>query len=378
MLAFISAVAFGVTLGGIVGSIASGDPRYTIAWSLALTVGIVAGTFALLKSAGAFGRARGSAPPPTGELALARVERIGRTGFTVNGQPQVELTLTVAPRFRAAYTTTHREIVDVVAIPRVQPGEVVVVRRPDDAAANVELVFDPPANWAHLRDAERLRTGNERTVPLAEQAPMWESAPPASRRSPATPGRTWRRVLFAAVIVATAAIVLVPAYDSIGRTARAIASGDPASVGVVLGDRHGTIVDAIAAETGGTQFIHVGFYGDYALASAPSEPGALTIDSYEYRYDRTSHGGPENIQPDDPEAELFDVADVDWDRLPEFIEAAEQHSGIADPDGVIVTVSRTPVPDAAGERPVRVLVMLDSPYENATVQFDAATGEIVR
>jgi hypothetical protein len=378
VLAFISAVAFGVTLGGIVGSIATGDPRYTIAWSLALTVGIVAGTFALLRSAGAFGRARGAATQPgPGELALARVERIGRTGLTVNGQPQVELLLTVAPRFRAAYTTTHREIVDVVAIPRVQPGEVVVVRRPDDASANVELVLDPPDDWARLRDAERRRTGTERTVPLAEQAPMWDPAPAGATRAPATPGRTWRRIRFAGAIAATAALVLLPAYDSIGRVARAIASGDLASAGVVRGDRHREIVEALAAETGGTRFIHVGFYADYALASAPSEPGALTIDSYEYRYDRTAHGGPENIQPDDPEADLFDVADVDWDRIPALIAAAERHSGITDPEGVIVTVSRTPVADAAGERPVRVLVMLDSAYEDASVQLDAATGDIV-
>ena len=161
-------------------------------------------------------------------------------------------------------------------------------------------------------------------------------SPRRSPRAPATPGQVRRRILFVGVIAATAAIVLLPAYDSIGRVARAIAAGDLDSAGVVLGDRHREIVDALAAETGGTQFIHVGFYGDYALASAPSEPGALTIDSYEYRYDRASHGAPENIQPDDPSADLFDVADVDWDRIPALIEAAEQSSGIADPDGVIM------------------------------------------
>ena len=38
MLAIISAIAFGVTIGGAVGAIATGDPRYTILWSIALTV----------------------------------------------------------------------------------------------------------------------------------------------------------------------------------------------------------------------------------------------------------------------------------------------------------------------------------------------------
>lgn len=381
MLALISAVAFGVTLGGAIGAIATGDPRYIIAWSLALPIAIVAAVFAFLRSVGAVGRAAGTgAAPPTGELALARVERIGRTGLTVSGQPQVELLLTVAPRFRAAYTTTHRQVVDVVAIPRVQPGEVVVVRRPDDAAPEVVLELDPPADWARLRDAEQLRTGAERTIPLAEQAPRWEpvepSAASAGRRATA-PRRTARRVLLAGTAVATAAVVLIPAYDAIGRTARAIASGDPASAGVVLGDRHREIVDALVAETGGTRFVSIGFYGEYALASAPSEPGALTIDSYEYRYDRTSHGGPDPIQPDDPEAALFDVGDVDWDRIPAFIDAAEEHSGIAEPTGVIVTVSRSPVADATGALPLRMLVMLGSAYEDAVVPFDATTGELL-
>jgi hypothetical protein len=376
VLAIISAVAFGVTIGGVIGAVATGDPLYTIAWSLALPVGILAGTFGLLRSAGAVARAR-QAAPPTGELALARVERIGRTGLTVNGQPQVELLLTVAPRFRAAYTTTHREIVDVVAVPRVQPGEVLVVRRPDDAQANVVLELDPPEDWARLRDAERLRTGSERTVPLAEQAPAWQPAPPSASAGPASPGRTGRRVLFAAVTVATAAAVLIPAYDSIGRTARAIASGDPASSGVVLGDRHREIVDALVDETGGSRFVRIGFYGDYALASAPSEPGAPTIDSYEYRYGRTSHGGPDPIQPDDPEAELFDADDVDWDRIPRFIDEAGTHAGIAEPTGIIVTVSRSPVADDSGALPLRLLVMLDAAYEDAVVQFDASTGELI-
>lgn len=381
MLALISAVAFGVTLGGAIGAIATGDPRYIIAWSLALPIAIVAAVFAFLRSVGAVGRAAGTgAAPPTGELALARVERIGRTGLTVSGQPQVELLLTVAPRFRAAYTTTHRQVVDVVAIPRVQPGEVVVVRRPDDAAPAVVLELDPPADWARLRDAEQLRTGAERTVPLAEQAPRWEpiepSEPSAGRRGTA-PRRTTRRVLLAGVAVATAAVVLVPAYDAIGRNARAIASGDPSSAGVVLGDRHREIVDALVAETGGTRFASIGFYGEYALASAPSEPGALTIDSYEYRYDRTSHGGPDPIQPDDPEAALFDVGDIDWDGIPALIDAAEEHSGITEPTGVIVTVSRSPVADATGVRPLRMLVMLDSAYEDAVVPFDATTGELL-
>ena len=379
MLAFISAVAFGITIGGAIGAIVTGDPRYTILWSISLTVAILAGTFAGLGAAGLFGRGRAGAPaaPPAGELSLARVERIGRTGLTINGQPQVEITLTVAPRFRPAYTTVLRQVVDIVALPQVQPGSIVVVRRPDDAKANVVLEPTPPDDWARVRDAEQLRTGTERMVPLASQAPAWASEPQGLLGGPKRARRPWRTVLLAGVAVATAAIVLIPAYDTIGRTVQAIASGDPDSAGVVLGDRHREIVDALAAETGGTQFIRIGFYDGYALAAAPSAPGALTIDSYQYRYDRTEHQGPELIQPDDPAAAVFDVDEVDWSAIPDHIAAAKEHSGIAAPTSVIVSVERTPVADETGARPVRVLVMLDSAYEDASVQLDAVTGEIL-
>lgn len=380
MLAFISAVAFGVTVGGVVGAVATGDPLYSILWSIALTVAITAGTFAGLRSAGLFGgrpRQAGPTVAPVGELALARVERIGRTGLTVNGQPQVELGLTVAPRHRRAYTTTHRQIVDIVALAQLQPGSIIVVRRPDDAKANVEIEWNPPHDWVRVRDAERLRTGTDRTVPLAEQATPWAAEPQTLSGAAKAPRRPLRTALLVAVAVAAAAVTLVPAYDSIGRSVQAFAAGDPASAGVVLGDRHGEIVDALAAETGGTQFVRIGFYDSYALAAAPSAPGALTIDTYQFRYDRTEHQGPELIQPDDPAAALFDAGEVDWAAIPDFIETAKQHSGIAEPMSVIVSVERMPVADASGERPVRALVMLDSTYEDASVPIDVATGEPV-
>ena len=230
------------------------------------------------------------------------------------------------------------------------------------------------------RDAERLRTGSERTVPLASEATPWASEPQtlSGAAKEQRPGRTWRRLLLVGVFVAAAAIVLVPAYDSIARTAQAWASGNPDATGVVLGDRHQQIVDALEAETGGTQFIRIGFYDSYAIVAAPSEPGALTIDTYQFRYDRTERQGPELIQPDDPAAALFDADEVDFSRIPEHIGTAKAHSGVDDPDSVIVVVERTHIADESGDRPVEVIVMLDSAYEDASVVIDAATGEVLR
>jgi len=377
MLGFISAIGFGVTAGAIIGAIVTGDPVYTITWSITLTVSILAGVFS---SVGSFQRgiAQASTAQLAGEPALARVERVTRTGLSINDQPQLELALTVAPTHRPAYTTVHRQIVDIVFLPQVQPGSIIVVRRPDPDKANVVVQFEPPLDWAKLRDAERLRSGSERTVPLASEATAWAAQPQTMSWAPKRPGRPGRTLLLAGAFLVSAALVLIPAYGSIGRTVQAFASGDPDAAGVVLGDRHQEIVDALEAETGGSEFIRIGFYDGYALAEAPSAPGALTIDDYEYRYDRTSHDGPTLIQPDDPAAALFDADEIDFSRIPEYIATAREASGITEPDSVYVFVSRALIEDEAGARPVEITISLDSPYEDASVTFDAATGERIR
>lgn len=376
MIALFAAVTLGIAFGGLVGAIFTGDWIYTIVASIAFAIGSLAGAFAAFGTyAGGLRRPSSDGLTLPGEMALARVEGIRRTGLSVNDQPQVELTLTVAPRTRPAYTTVTREVVDLVALPQVQPGSIIVVRRPDADTANVLLDFNPLPDWARARDAERLRTGTERTVPLAEQTTVWASEPQTLSGAPRTPGNPWKRLLWVGVFGASAALVLLPAYDTIGRVAVAWASGDPASAGVVQGNRHQEIVDALERETGGSQFIRIGFYDEYALAAAPSEPGAHTIDSYSYRYDRTTQDGPELIQPQDPAAALFDANEVDFSQIPGFIAAAKESSGITEPDSVIVIVDRAGVADASGVIPVRAMVLLDSPYEDANVEFDLATGE---
>ena len=130
MLAVFSAISFGVAAGAMIGAFVTGDWLYTITWSVAIAVASLTAVLAGIRSytrglrSGASGR-----PLQAGELALARVESICRTGFSVSDQPQCELVLTVAPRHRAAYTTVHRQIVDIVALAQLQPGSIIVVRR---------------------------------------------------------------------------------------------------------------------------------------------------------------------------------------------------------------------------------------------------------
>ena len=160
MLALFAAVSLGVAFGGLVGAVFTGDWIYTVVASIAFAIGSLAGAFAAFGTYTGGLRARSSdGLTLPGEMALARVEGIRRTGLSVNDQPQVELTLTVAPRTRPAYTTVHREIVDIVALPQLQPGSIIVVRRPEADKANVMTInqwFKPlleisPVGARHFR-----------------------------------------------------------------------------------------------------------------------------------------------------------------------------------------------------------------------------------
>ena len=140
MLAVFSAISFGVAAGAMIGAFVTGDWLYTITWSVAVAVASLTAVLAGIRSYTRGVRSAASGRPlQTGDLALARVESIRRTGFSVSDQPQCELVLTVAPRHRAAYTTVHRQIVDIVALAQLQPGSIIVVRRPDASTANVLL-----------------------------------------------------------------------------------------------------------------------------------------------------------------------------------------------------------------------------------------------
>ena len=161
MLAIIAAVAFGISFGGLIGAIVTGDWIYTIVASIAFAIACITGVFAGIWT---FTRGIRSATPGLtmpGDPALARVESIRRTGFSVNDQPQVELTLTVAPTHRAAYRTVHRQIVDIVALPQVQPGSVIVVRRAEHDQPNVLIEFNPPPDWAGLCDTADAVVGGQ-------------------------------------------------------------------------------------------------------------------------------------------------------------------------------------------------------------------------
>ena len=183
--------------------------------------------------------------------------------------------------------------------------------------------------------------------------------------------RTWRRVAVAAVaVVIVAAVVLwastlgdddaPPAASSSGRTVPstgpAPSSADPgttsgAGSGGSSADPAGQtatgptysaariqpILDDLYEATKGVQFIRINFYPDYVVATALSEPGAATFDSYTWRDGKVTKE-PALIQP--KSEDLFDATTVDWSQAEVLASRMPELTGVDNPDETYVFVSR--------------------------------------
>lgn len=349
VLRLVAKIALGVIIGGVLGGIITGDDRYVAVWAIALPVFIFASVIA---GARGTGKLSGS-----GLMALARIETIQRTGLETGGSQECELRLVVAPEKASAYTTTTRLQVATDDLRRFVPGTVLTVARRSLQSPDVTIVQSPPAEWAALADAARRDPSR---IPVASAAPEWTaSSPPATTRRP----RAWELAVSLVIIVATAAVTLVPAYGMIGRTASNIAIGDWDGNNLVTGRYQQLAVDEVAAVAGSYQFTSVNFYDDYVIVEGLTRPSAGTTDTYMFRYGRAFREGPSSIQPSDLGAELFDASDLDFSRVAAAVGDAVQRSGLTDIDRKYAGVSRV------GDE-IEIWVYLDSPYESLNYTYD--------
>jgi len=183
----------------------------------------------------------------------------------------------------------------------------------------------------------------------------------------------WRRLAALLVILAVAALVLLPAYRTIGWIAGDLAQGRWDGRDPRTGIHQEEMVADLAAVAGGAEFTRIAFYDGYVLADAPTTPGADTTDSFTWRYGRAWREGPELIQPDDLDAELFDAAALDFSVVGEVTRAAIADTGWPSFESYFSTVYRNPADPASG--PV-IVINLTSPYYSATYTYSTA-GELV-
>lgn len=325
-----------------------------------------------------------------GRLALARVKAISRTGTMINDQPVCDVDLVVVPRFGSPFEVRTRRIVDLVEIPRLQPEGVVVVLLREQAPSPVVIVMDPPDDWALLAQSDervRMTRSAEPYVPAPDSA---KAAKTGLRRIPAP--------LYLVAALAGAALALIPAYPTIAALAtggttldevrhasseegRAEADAEAeAAAGMFVGRNAQDAVAVLVDGLGSSDVTQLSFWGSTLSVTAPSEPGAATLDGYSVRDGAFVNTGPAGSQPEPGVLELmlFPATEVDTTMFPRLIADARQRSGLdeLDPErDQWVYVSRSGSSEA-GAPPVVIDVPVYGEYYDAWITY-SLDGEVL-
>jgi len=168
------------------------------------------------------------------------------------------------------------------------------------------------------------------------------------------------RALAFALVFAGIALVLVPAYRTIGWTVTNLAQGRWDGNDMRTGLHQQEAIDDIAAVVGSYDFVAVNFYDSYVLVEAPTRVGATTTDQYEWRYGRATRIGPYSGTV----ARLFDASTVDFAIIGDLVVRAKADAGWTDFTATYPAV-RT---DDAGVPEITVSLYND--YYSASYTFD--------
>lgn len=366
VLSILFKIVIGAFLGGIIGSLVLGAWPYTLVWALAIPA------FILLALMGGL---RAGAARVTASLALARIETIQRTGLEANGVQECELRLTVVPEKGEPYSTAIRMPVPTADQRTYVPGSILVVNRVRADRPEVTPIPTPAGEWADRVEKAR---SDPSSLPASSAVPAWETA---TTTTPGTrqPGNRSARVGLIsslALILASAAVTLIPAYGAIGRTATNIATGDWDGNNMVTGNYQQVAIDAIVDAAGSPWCTDVNFYDSYVIATCLTAPGADTTDQYDWRDGFATREGPSSIQSEQLSADLFDVTRLDWSRVPAAVELA---IGSAPLEGAVADYAFVSVREYEGHsaQPT-IYVPLSDDYRDAALAYSFDLEELDR
>ncbi len=183
-----------------------------------------------------------------------------------------------------------------------------------------------------------------------------------------------RRWVAIALIIAGAAVSLIPAYTMIGWIASDavrghLFDGRDMRTGLHQNDALAQIADVV----GSSDVTRINFYDDYVIVTARTSPRSTTVDTYMWRYGGAFRAGPGGFEPD-LASELFDASQLDFSVIPKLITIAKRDSGLNDADDYYPSVARDYSGESLGD-PV-IDISLSNDYFDAyyTFSFD---GEIL-
>lgn len=195
-------------------------------------------------------------------------------------------------------------------------------------------------------------------------------APDAVATGP-TGSAGWR-FLSVVTIVVGAALALIPSYGVIGWIGSDIAAGRPFDGrDMRTGLHQQEAFDQVATLIGSTEVTSIYFYDSYLAVTAPTTPGARTVDRYKWQYGRAIHEGPDYIQPSDIREERFEAGGIDLDLVGRLTRESIADSGLDDIDGIYPSIRRF-----SGDDP-QIDITITNPYFSATYQY-SLTGELIQ
>ena len=325
-------------------------------------------------------------------IALATVRSTLATGSSVNDQPICDVRLIVASSVHAPYETTTRALINLGQLPSMQRGAVVVVVQKRVDRPEVTLVTQPPDAWLARVDADT-------TVRALRSAPAWELPRERGRDSAG-----WFHIpAIVLVLVAVLALAgrLYPVRSELGDLlhgaplAQVQRHADRAaahSANILATGQADLVIRDLIDVAGGAQFRELTFYTDYAIAEAPTHPGATTSDTFTWRDGTATRDGATAIQPD-PDTlagELFDITTVSTRVVTDLAAQAPTLGGLATTggaptsdvadgaaldSGVLVAVRRAV--DAACTSPIEYIANAKDAYYSVEVRTDAAGTVLV-
>jgi hypothetical protein len=197
------------------------------------------------------------------------------------------------------------------------------------------------------------------------------AATPAAAATGSATRLGWR-ALSILTLALGAALVLLPSYQTIGWFFSDAAQGHPfdgrdMTVGLHQQDAFDQIVDVM----GSTEVVSIHFYENYITVSAPTTPGARTVDLFQWRDGFASRQGADYSQPSDLRGELFDAGDIDISLVADLVRQSIADAKLQSMDGVYPAITRYP-----GDQP-QISVALSGVYFDAYYTY-SVTGELIQ
>ncbi len=183
-----------------------------------------------------------------------------------------------------------------------------------------------------------------------------------------------RRGIAVVLVIAGAALSLIPAYSMIGWIASDVVHGQPFDGrDMRTGLHQNDAIAQIAEVVGSPDVTRVNFYDDYVIVTARTSPRSTTVDSYMWRYGGAFRSSPGSFEPDLAD-QLFDASKVDFSIIPSLITIAKRDSGLNDAEDYYPSVSRDNLSEGLGD-PV-IDISLSNDYFNAYYTF-SLDGEML-